>query len=77
LIETWNLSPLDARLAMEEQGYEDHLALREEKGKNEGRQEEKQAIARSMLAKGLEPAMIADVTGLPIEEIRALSADER
>ena len=65
LIETEGLSPLDLRLAMEEQDYEDHLTLREEKG----RQEAQQAIARSMLAKGFELSVIAEMTGLADEEI--------
>jgi len=68
LIETEGLSPLDLRLAMEEQDYNDHLVLREEKG----RQEEKETIARSMLVKGFDLAVIAEMTGLTEDEIARL-----
>ena len=61
---------------MEDQDYEDHLALREEKGREEGRQEGRQIrnreIARSMLAKGLDLAVIAETTGLAEAEIASL-----
>ena len=80
LIETDGLTPQERRTAMEEQGYEEHLALREEKGWQEGREEgrlaEKQAIAQGMLAEGLDPALIAKLTGLPFEQIQALQQRE-
>ena len=76
LIETDGLTPTERRLAMEDQDYEDHLALREEKGREEGRQEGRQIrnreIARSMLAKGLDLAVIAETTGLAEAEIACL-----
>lgn len=72
LIETEGLTPLDLRLAMEEQDYTDHLSLREEKG----RKEEKQEIARNLLAQGVSIAVIAAATGLAEEEIARLRKDD-
>lgn len=67
-IETDGLTPTERRIAMEEQGYEDHLALREQKGRRESQAE----IAAAMLAEGFAAEMIAKVTGLPVAEILKL-----
>jgi len=45
-----------------------------EKGKKEGRIAEKQEIARNMLAKGIEPAIVAETTSLSLDELAALSS---
>ncbi|MDF2663165.1 MAG: Rpn family recombination-promoting nuclease/putative transposase, partial [Paenibacillus sp.] len=42
-------------------------------GRAEGRAEGKKEIAKQMLAKGLEPALIAELTGLPLDEIREMA----
>ena len=47
-------------------------AKREEEGKKEGKKEEKQAIARQMKAKGFDNNMIAELTGLSLDEIAKL-----
>ena len=75
LIDTDGLTPTERRLAMEDQDYQEHLALREAKGREEGRQTEKEAIARSMLAEGLESALIAKMTGLSGEDIERLRVE--
>ena len=80
LIESDGLTPTERRIAMEEQGYEDHLALHERKGRAEGLAEGLAAgrlkIAAAMLAEGLETALISKVTGLPGEAIWALQQRE-
>ena len=42
-------------------------------GEAKGRLEEKKQTARAMLARGMELDLIADLTGLPEEEIRTLT----
>lgn len=44
-----------------------------EEGLEQGRQDAQQEIVRSMFAKGLEPAAIAEFTGLSVEEIAAFA----
>lgn len=76
LIESDGLTPTERRIAMEEQGYEDHLALREQKGREEGREEgrleSQRDIARNLLAQGVATAVIAAATGLSEAEIARL-----
>ena len=52
-----------------------------EKGLQEGRQQgirqERQDIVFRMLEKGMDPEMIADLTGMNIEEIQKLEAEFR
>lgn len=72
LIESDGLTPTERRIIMEDQGYEEHLALREEEGRAEGRKARNYEIARSMLAKGFEIAVIAEMTSLSEEEIERL-----
>ena len=69
LIESDGLTPTERRVAMEDQGYEDNLVFREQKGRQESRAE----IAAAMLAKGFEPATVAELTGLSVAEILKLS----
>lgn len=54
---------------LEEKGRAEGL----EKGLQEGRQVEARSIARKMLASGLEPQLIADLTGLTPEELVTLA----
>jgi hypothetical protein len=44
-----------------------------EKGLEKGRQEGRQEIARKLLARGLSVTDVAELTGLPVDEVRALS----
>jgi predicted transposase/invertase (TIGR01784 family) len=48
------------------------IAIGEERGKAEGKAEEKKETARKLLAKGIDVADIAEVTGLSAKEIKAL-----
>jgi len=43
-----------------------------EEGRQEGRREEAVQIARRMLTRGMDESIVADVTGLTVEEIRGL-----
>lgn len=54
------------------EGHEKGLEEGREKGLEEGREEERLSNARKMKIKGLNDAMIADITGLTIEEIARL-----
>lgn len=45
----------------------------EEKGRKEGKKEEKMAIAKKLLIKGIEPKAISEITGLSVKEIDELS----
>ena len=51
-----------------------HIGEREgrEKGREEGREERTRQLARNMLAKGLDPALVADISGLTEDEILSL-----
>lgn len=58
---------------LEEKGRAEGLEKGLEKGLQEGRQVEARSIARKMLASGLEPSLITDITGLTPEELVALA----
>ena len=63
---------------LEREAYEDSLKYYRDlknsidTAKDEGRQEEKLAIARNMLAKGLDDELITQMTGLSINQIARL-----
>ncbi|EDN65559.1 conserved hypothetical protein [Beggiatoa sp. PS] len=44
-----------------------------EKGKKEGRLAEKREIAQNMLAKGIEPAIVSETTGISSDDLTTLS----
>jgi len=44
-------------------------------GIEQGREEEKRQIVRNMLAEDLDPDLVAKITGLTAEEVRAMSAE--
>jgi len=62
LFTEWNLE--DAMAVRYEEGLED--------GKEEGRIDEKLEIARNLLAKGMTPEFVHDITGLDLETIAGL-----
>jgi predicted transposase/invertase (TIGR01784 family) len=82
LIKTDQISPAEYARMKDEYSDEEYLqeqtqkARKEgmEKGKEEGRFAEKQEIARSLLAKGIEPAVVAETTGLSPDDLAALSS---
>lgn len=46
-----------------------------EQGLAEGRETEKRLLILNMLAKGFDPDLVAEITGLTGEEVRAVSAE--
>jgi predicted transposase/invertase (TIGR01784 family) len=61
---------INARL---QYALETGFAEGEAKGKAEGKAESQREIARSMLARGLDPALISEITGLTATELNQLS----
>jgi predicted transposase/invertase (TIGR01784 family) len=61
------------RLSDEKLILESHFAKGLEEGHQKGREEEKRANARTMLADGMDPAFVMKYTGLTQEELDALS----
>jgi len=59
-------------MLMTEWNWDDALAVRYEEGREEGRSGEKFEIARNLLAKGLEPEFVQEITGLSLETINDL-----
>jgi len=66
-------------------GYDQAVKSREkyvhdqgiEQGIKQGVEQGRQDIARTMLARGLTPTDVADLTGLTTEQISALSSENR
>ena len=54
------------------EAYADGEKAGREEGRSEGAAQKEREIAKSMKDKGLEIAMIAELTGLTLEEIEAL-----
>lgn len=57
---------------LQEAGYEENLRIQYEQGMEEGIRN----IARTMLAQGVEPSLIAQATGLTADELTALGGGE-
>ena len=49
------------------------LEVSRAKGREEGREVERQAMAKAMLAEGADPAFVVKVTGLTTEHVESLS----
>ncbi|EDN65182.1 hypothetical protein BGP_6465 [Beggiatoa sp. PS] len=85
LIKTDQISPAEYARMKDEYSDEEYLqeqtqkARKEgkeegrEKGNTEGQQQKALEIARSLLAEGLEPAIVAKTTGLSPDELATLS----
>jgi predicted transposase/invertase (TIGR01784 family) len=58
------LTPDEMTILFEETGYEDNMRLQREEGLQEGEQKGKIEVARAMLARGLDPTLVAELTGL-------------
>jgi len=71
------LTPQERARMKDEYGYEqigqDQFAKGQEQGKAEGKTEGKQETALAMLQEGLDPTLIAKVTGLPVAMIAELA----
>ncbi|TGN99789.1 hypothetical protein PN36_33460, partial [Candidatus Thiomargarita nelsonii] len=57
---------------MRERADQDKRQAAYDKGEKKGRFAEKQEIARNMLAKGIEPAIVAETTGRTEADLTAL-----
>ena len=57
---------------MEEREFNSKIETAEHKGETKGRAEKAAETARAMLAKGLDVELIAECTGLTLEEVQAL-----
>ena len=55
------------------QGLEQGLEQGREQGREEGRETEKRILVLNMLAKGFDPDLVAEITGLREEEVRAMA----
>ena len=53
--------------------HEQGLEQGREEGLAEGRETEKRQLASNMLAKGLAPVLVAEISGLPVEEVMAMN----
>ena len=53
-------------------GIEQGLEQGREEGREQGREDEKRQLACNMLAKGLDPALVAEISGIPEDELRVL-----
>jgi predicted transposase/invertase (TIGR01784 family) len=58
------------------EGEQKGLARGREEGLQEGEQKALLATARAMLAKGIDVAIVADVTGLPVDAIKKLTSEK-
>ena len=56
-------------------GIEQGIKQGIEQGIEQGREERTRQIVRNMLAKGFDPDLVAEIVGLPAEEVRAMSAE--
>jgi predicted transposase/invertase (TIGR01784 family) len=79
------LTPQEMRILFEETGYEDNVRIQREEGRQQGlqqglergrqegeekgRQAGKLEIARAMLAQGLDPTLVAELTGLSPDDL--------
>jgi len=62
----------EGMLYWERKGWERGREEGRQEGREEGRREERRELARRMLAKGMAEAEVAELTGLPAEEIARL-----
>jgi len=80
-IKSSRVTPQELRLIKDEAAWEqtklNAFEDGQEKGHQEGRKKREEEIALSMLQKGIELAMIAEITGLKYEEIEAIKSAEK
>lgn len=80
VMETVNFTPIerdmyDAHLdylRMEQGALETRFEKGRKQGREEGREEGREAVARNSLARGLDLALVAEITGLDLEMIRQI-----
>lgn len=73
LIADDTLTPVERSQIMDENDFERSREKRYQDGRVEGRQQRDEEIAHSMIQKGLDLSLIAEITGLSISEIAALT----
>ncbi|MHB1681227.1 MAG: Rpn family recombination-promoting nuclease/putative transposase [Bacilli bacterium] len=54
--------------------YESEMEDAREEGMEKGREEARREVARVMLARGMDVALVSEVTGLSLEEVQGLLA---
>ena len=67
-----NISPQEFRVLKDEGDWEGALTFRHNQGLTEGKQQEKEAIARALISEGLSTELIAITTGLSEAEMETL-----
>lgn len=72
LIQEQQLTPAERAEIIDENEWERNLRKNREEGQKEGRLAEKYDNARQMLANGIDPALVAKVVALPLDEVVAL-----
>lgn len=81
LIEEQQITPTERAEIMDESEWERNLKNTHEAGRqdglSEGRLAEKQENARKMLAKGLDPAFVASIVELPLDDLIGVEDDQR
>ncbi len=71
-----NITPQELRIIKDEAAWERTLRESFEEGHEKGRKQEKEQIALSMLEKGVDIALISEMTELKPEEIEALKKND-
>jgi predicted transposase/invertase (TIGR01784 family) len=61
----------------EKRGIQKGLEKGRAEGRAEGRDAERRALARKLLASGMPPTEVAELTGLPVRQVRALRTPAR
>jgi len=65
--------PMTVGQQLKEEGLKEGLQRGRQEGRQEGRMEEKRETARRLLARGMDPAEVAEATELPLEEVQKLA----
>ena len=58
---------------LKDRSRQEGLEIGEARGRQEGRREEQRRIALRLLAQGADPMQVAELVGLPIDEVRKLT----
>ena len=76
LIDDDGLTPQERVLIMDERDYENMRHKERKEGQEDGRLAEKREIARNLLAKGIDLAIVAETTALSPEELATLTSTQ-
>ncbi len=75
-IKSDNITPQELKVIKDEAAWEQTKQNAFEDGQEKGRKKREEEMAHSMLQKGMELAMIAEITGLKLEDIEAIKSAE-